>query len=364
MAEAVAVEVAADGADPRETTMTSRHDMDTTMTQHARIRPSRLLVAAACAFALGASVPAAWAQGQAPRAAAAANLPAQATYASPEAAAKALYDAVKADDLRAIYTALGPGSGKVIFSGDRVADDAMRNDLVASWDKAMTIDRAGSDTKAVLLIGPNGTPFPFPLVKDARGWHFDAKAGAEEVINRRIGENEISAIKVCLAYVDAQREYVERDRDGNGTMEYAQKLLSTPGKKDGLFWPTAAGEEPSPLGPMVADARAQGYGKGGAAAKPRASGARAPFHGYYYRILTSQGKNARGGAYNYIVNGKMIGGFAMVAYPARFGSSGVMTFVCNHDGVVFEKDLGPRTPEIAAAMKAFDPDASWRKTEP
>lgn len=343
--------------------MTPRHPSSEAMTTISAFRVARVLAAIACALALAAPPTDVLAQG-APKAAAAKRLPAQASYASPEDAAKALYDAVKSDDLKAIYMALGPGSGKVIFSGDRVADDAMRNDLVSAWDKAMTIDRTGSDTKATLLIGPNGTPFPFPLVKDAGGWHFDAKAGANEVINRRIGENEISAIKVCLAYVDAQREYVQRDSDNDGVMAYAQKFLSSPGKKDGLYWPTAAGESPSPLGPMVADARSQGYGKGGKSAQGKATGARAPFHGYYYRILTSQGKDARGGAYNYVVNGKMIGGFALVAYPARWGVSGVMTFTCNHDGVVFERDLGTRTAEIAAAMTSFNPDKSWRKTEP
>ncbi len=343
--------------------MNFRHPKTTTMNSHARIRAHRLLVAAACALALGATAPLAVAQGAA-KPAAAKSLPAQKTYSTPEVAAKALYDAVKSDDLKAIYAVLGPGSGPVIFSGDRVADDAMRNDLVSSWDKAMTIDRSGGDTKATLLIGPNGTPFPFPLVQDASGWHFDAKAGAEEVINRRIGENEIAAIRVCLAYVDAQREYVQRDRDNNGVMEYAQRFISSPGKKDGLYWPTAAGEDPSPLGPLVGLARAQGYAKGGKASKTQARGAGNAFHGYHYKILTSQGKDARGGAYNYIVNGKMIGGFAMVAYPARYGVSGVMTFTCNHDGVVFEKDLGSRTPEIAPAMSSFNPDSSWRKTEP
>lgn len=345
--------------------MKTRHDTTTTMTHHARIpaRTSRLLVAAACALALGATSPLAVAQAAA-KPAAAKSLPAQKTFSTPEAAAKALYDAVKADDLKAIYAVLGPGSGPVIFSGDRVADDAMRNDLVTAWDKAMTIDRSGGDTKATLLVGPNGTPFPFPLVQEGGAWRFDAKAGAEEVVNRRIGENEISAIRVCLAYVDAQREYVLRDRDNNGVMEYAQRLASSPGKKDGLFWPTAAGEEPSPLGPLVAQARAQGYGKGGKASKTQARGGGNAFHGYHYKILTSQGKDARGGAYNYIVNGKMIGGFAMVAYPARYGVSGVMTFTCNHDGIVYEKDLGSRTPEIASAMASFNPDKSWRKTEP
>lgn len=354
--------------------MRSRHDSGTTtMNTTPRSRAMRAFAALACALALGAAAPAALAQQG--RQHAAKDLPAQQTFPTPEAAAKALYDAVKADDLRAIYAVLGPGSGRAIFSGDPVADNAVRDDLVTAWDKAMTIDRSGGDAKATLLIGPNGTPFPFPLVQETGSWHFDARAGAEEAINRRIGENEIAAINVCLAYVDAQREYVLRDRNNNGVMEYAQRLLSSPGKKDGLYWPTAAGEPQSPLGPLVGDARAQGYGKGARGAmkgskssKGAQSQSRRPdngtYHGYRYKILTSQGPGARGGAYDYIVDGKMIGGFAMVAYPARYGASGVMTFTCNHDGVVFEKDLGPRTTEAATAMRSFDPDSTWRKTQP
>jgi len=361
--------------------MITAHEFVDTMNLHSRSRASRAVLAAAatdaagschpralrlvataaCALALAFAAPLVHAQAAA-RPAPAKNLPAQKAYASPEDAAKALYDAVRSDDLRSIYAVLGPGSGAVIFSGDRVADDALRNDLVSAWDKAMTIDRSAGDAKATILVGPNGTPFPFPLVQGAGGWRFDAKAGAEEVIDRRIGENEISAIKVCLAYVDAQREYVLRDRDRDGVMEYAQKFLSSPGRKDGLYWPTAAGEPPSPLGPLVGAARAQGYAKGDAASKRGAGGS--AFHGYRYKILTRQGKDARGGAYDYIVNGKMIGGFALVAWPARYGVSGVMTFVCNHDGVVFEKDLGPRTPERAPAMTSFNPGPTWRRTEP
>lgn len=319
---------------------------------------------------------------------------AQSSYATPEAAAKALYDAAKADDLRGIHAVLGPGSGPVIFSGDRVADDAMRNDLVAAWDRSLVVEREG-DAKATLLVGPNRTPFPFPLVREGGAWRFDAQAGAEEVVNRRIGENELSAIKVCLAYVDAQREYAEQDRNGDGVVEYAQRMVSTPGKRDGLFWPAGAGEPPSPLGPLAAEAFAEGYGRGsgmkrweGPGPDPNREGGRSPeetmaqgprvhasagrmeprgprpYHGYTFRILKAQGAAARGGAYDYVVNGRMVGGFALVAYPARYGVSGVMTFVCNHDGVVHEKDLGEATSREARAMAAYDPDASWKKSNP
>ena len=291
------------------------------------------------------------------------SLPAQATYATPEAAAKALYDAVKADDLKAIYTVLGPGSQPVIFSGDRVADNAVRDDLVASWDRSMKIDRQG-DAKATLLIGPNDTPFPFPLVKGGNAWHFDAKAGAEEVVNRRIGENEISAMKVCLAFMDAQREYAEADRMGDGVIQYAQKLVSSPGKKDGLFWPTKAGEPESPLGPLAVQARSEGYGaKAGKAAKGQPKQGAGAYHGYRAKLLTGQGKDAKGGAYSYLANGKLIGGAGVVLYPARYGVSGVMTFMCNLEGVVYEKDLGPATQQIATAMTTYNPDASWKKAD-
>jgi hypothetical protein len=325
------------------------------------VRASRVVLAMACALALAMPVADALAQGAKKKEAAAKNLPAQASYPSADAAAKALYDAVKSDDLKAIYAVLGPGSGPLIASGDRVADDAVRNDFVAAYDKASKVDAAGD--KATLLVGPNQTPFPFPLVKNASGWQFDAKAGAEEIVNRRIGENEISAMKVCLAYVDAQREYVLRDADKNGVLEYAQKLMSSPGKQDGLYWPTQAGEPQSPLGPFAAQARAEGYGKASKGAKSAKGRGPGGYHGYRYRILTAQGKDAKGGAYDYIVNGRMIGGFAMVAFPVRYGVSGVMSFVCSHEGVVYEKDLGANTQEVASSMRLYNPDRTWKKAD-
>jgi len=324
--------------------------------RRATMRLHTMLATLACALAL--AVPS---HAQAPKSAKA--LPAQATYASPEAAAKALYDAVKADDLKAIYTALGPGSQPVIFSGDRVADNALRDDLVSAWDRSMKIEKQG-DAKAILLIGANETPFPFPLVKDGAAWRFDAKAGAEEVVNRRIGQNEIAAMKVCLAFMDAQREYAEADRNGDGLIQYAQKLVSSPGKKDGLYWPTKAGEPESPLGPLAVQARAEGYGaKAGKAAKGQARPAPGAYHGYRAKLLTAQGKDAKGGAYSYLANGKLIGGAGVVLYPARYGVSGVMTFICNLEGVVYEKDLGPATQQTATAMTTYNPDASWKKAD-
>ena len=195
------------------------------------------------------------------------------------------------------------------------------------------------------------------MVKQGESWRFDTRQGAQEIIDRRIGKNELSAIQVSLAYVDAQREYAARDQDGDGLLEYAQKFVSEPGKKDGLYWESREGEEPSPLGPFAAQARKEGYTRKKAGNQP------SPYHGYFYKILKAQGKNAPGGAYSYVVRGKMIGGFALVAYPASYGSSGIMTFIVNHDGVVYEKDLGKNTEASAQAMTSFDPDQTWRKCE-
>lgn len=278
---------------------------------------------------------------------------AQAFFVSAEAAAKALHDAVESGDIKAIDHVLGPASSKLIYTGDDVADQQMHDRFLDSYEEALKIERV-SDGKAILLVGKNESPFPYPLLQNTKGWQFDATAGADEIINRRIGQNELFAMEFCLAYGDAQREYAESDRDGDGVIEYAQKFRSTPGQRDGLFWKTNAGEPDSPLGPLAAQAVLEGYAPKDASP--------APYHGYYYRILTAQGAHAPGGAYDYLVNDNMIGGFALVAYPARWGASGVMTFTCNHDGVVYETNLGEAGADIAAKMKLFDPDASWQKT--
>jgi len=207
----------------------------------------------------------------------------------------------------------------------------------------------GTD-KAVLIIGHEDWPFPIPLVRKDGTWRFDTSAGREEVLYRRIGRNELSAIQACLAYVDAQQEYAERGIAGNGV--YAQRIVSGPGKKDGLYWPAQPSEDDSPLGEFAASAAAEGY---------RVGQQRAPYHGYYYKVLTRQGPNAAGGALDYIVRGRMIGGFALVAYPAEYRNSGVMTFLVNHRGDVYEKDLGSNTTRIAAGITAFNPDNTWRR---
>ncbi|HVN35217.1 MAG TPA: DUF2950 domain-containing protein [Casimicrobiaceae bacterium] len=274
----------------------------------------------------------------------------QRTFATPEEAGSALMEALDSANNRAIFAVLGRGSGPLFRSGDPVQDTATRSAIAADYRVRVKYEMEGS-AKATMLLGDKDYPFPYPLVKSAAGWQFDAKGGAEEIVNRRIGANELAAINVCLAYVDAQREYVLRDRNDNGLLEYAQRLESTPGTQDGLYWETKQGESPSPLGPLAARARAEGYVKG----------ASAPYHGYLYKILTAQGNNAAGGAYDYIVDGKMIGGFALVAYPARWGASGVMTFVCNHEGIVYEKNLGRESLTIAASMTTYDPDATWKR---
>ncbi|MCU0596778.1 MAG: DUF2950 domain-containing protein [Desulfobacterota bacterium] len=277
----------------------------------------------------------------------------QHTFASPEEAVKAMIEALKANDVKTLEAIFGPGSKDLISSGDPVADQAGREQFVKQYEEKNRLEQTGD--KAVLSVGNEDWPSPIPILKKDGLWRFDAKAGREEILARRIGRNELSTMKVCLAYVDAQREYAIKDRDSDGLLEYAQKFGSDKGKKNGLYWQAKQGEEQSPLGRLAAVAQNQGYRKKGKTPQP--------FFGYYYRILTGQGKNAPGGAYDYIVKGNMIGGFALVAYPAKYGSSGVMTFMVNHDGVVYQKDLGKNTEKAAQAMKLFDPDSTWKKAQ-
>ena len=280
----------------------------------------------------------------------------QKNYGSPEEAVKALVDAVKSDDVKALRAILGPESEKVISSGDDVADKTFREKFVKAYEDKNKIEMV-SDSKAILSVGEKDWPLPIPMVKKGQKWSFDTKAAKEEILNRRIGRNELSTIKFCEAFVDAQMEYALKDNDGDGLFEYAEKFWSDPGKKNGLYWETKEGEEPSPLGPLAAEAYKTGYGKQKSSNQPR------PYNGYYFRILKAQGKNAPGGAYDYVVKGSMIGGFALVAYPAQYGNSGIMTFIVNHDGVVYQKNLGKDTAKIAQAIKLFDPDKTWKKVE-
>jgi len=274
----------------------------------------------------------------------------QRTFESPEAAVEALINAFRADDRKAQLDVLGSESHALVYSGDDVADRNARARFAAEYDRAHRL--AGGGGKVILFVGQDDFPFPIPLVPDGPVWRFDSVAGKEEILNRRIGRNELETIQVCLAYVDAQREYYSEDRNADGIREYAQKFASTPGKHDGLYWPTKPGETLSPLGPLVVRARGEGY---------RAGDTPVPYHGYFYRILTGQGPGASDGAYDYRAHGRMIGGFALVAFPAQYGVSGVMTFIVNHEGIVYQKDLGPNTATVARAMKVFNPDKTWQK---
>ncbi len=274
--------------------------------------------------------------------------PAQQTFASPEEAAAALVAVVKKDDLAAMRPVLG-NAGGTLSSGDRVADRAEAANFVKQYEAKHAINRDGDTAK--LTIGTDDFPFAFPIVKTGDRWRFDTKAGIEEINARRIGRNEIYAINVLQAIVDAEREYASEDRDGDGVLAYARKFASAPGKRDGLYWPTKQGEPPSPLGELVARASAEGYqaGKSGPTA----------FHGYYYRFLKSQAANEGAPAFDYVVHGRAIGGFAVVAYPSKYGSSGIMTFIVNQDGKVYQADLGRDTQSKASAMQRFAPAKGW-----
>ena len=278
---------------------------------------------------------------------------AQKNFRTPDDAFKALVGAARAHDSKALESILGPGGKKILPSGDPVADRNALDRFAKAYDEANKIETAGEE-KATLTVGNDAWPFPIPVIKTAGGWHFDPKQGQEELLNRRIGRNELTVIQVVQAYVDAQREYYTRNPENDKLLHYAQKFVSTKGKRDGLYYPTPDGQPPSPLGVLFARGQAEGY-KPGTAAKPN------PYYGYYYRILKGQGPNAKGGAYDYVAKGKMIGGFALVAYPAEYRKTGVMTFIVDHDGVVFQKDLGPKTAAIAGKMTKFDPDATWKR---
>jgi hypothetical protein len=273
-----------------------------------------------------------------------------ASFQSPQAAVDALVAAVKDGSTEKIVAVLGPDGERLASSGDDVADAAARQRFLTAYEEVH--EAKESDGRAVLIIGRDEYPFPIPIVAAAGAWRFDTAAGEEEILDRRIGQNELSAIQVLKAYVDAQHEYAEADRDGKG-VQYAQRLLSSEGKQDGLYWPTAENAPESPFGPLIAEARAEGYRK--------TSDSPQPYHGYLFRILNAQGKNAAGGERDYVVNGRMLGGYGLIAVPAEYGNAGVKTFMVNQDGVVFEKDLGEETADEAGAIAKFDPDASWAK---
>ena len=279
---------------------------------------------------------------------------AQMTFTSAEEAKNALIAAVQERNPGKVEAIFGPDSKELVRSGDEVADRATRDRFLQAVGEKADLVAAGED-RAILHIGKEDWPFPIPIVKGETGWRFDTPAGKEELLNRRIGRNELFTIEFCRAYVQAQNEYAAKDRDGNGVKEFAQKFRSSEGKRDGLYWAAAEGEAESPLGPLAAAAIHEGYGQ-----KPNPTGQPQPFHGYFFKILTAQGKDAPGGAKSYIVNGHMTGGFALVAYPVQYGSTGIMTFMVNQQGIVFQKDLGEKTAETIKGMTQYDPNDSWQ----
>jgi hypothetical protein len=279
----------------------------------------------------------------------------QLSFATPEEAVQALLLAVRADDIGKLTAIFGPEAEGLITSGDPVADRNDRDRFLAAYTKKNHLGKEG-DHQAMLYIGKRDYPFPIPLVKGDGDWFFDTMAGREEILNRRIGRNELRIIEVLYVYAEAQREYACRPRLDGDVTQFAQQLVSSEGKRDGLYWPAGEGEEESPFGPMIARAGAAGYG-----GTPDL-GAAEPFHGYYFKVLTAQGEHAAGGAFDYLYNGKMVLGFGLVAYPASYGVTGVKTFMVNQAGEIHEKDLGTATG-AATTMTTYDPDSTWHKLD-
>src|SRR5580704_5078560 len=279
-----------------------------------------------------------------------AQQPGQKTFPSAEAASSALVMAIQNNDEKATLEILGPEGKNIVSSGDDIEDADSRTNFVQKYQEMHRLAK-DPDGTTILYIGARNWPTPIPLVNKGSAWYFDTEAGKKEILYRRIGRNEMSAIRVVQELVAAQKEYYAAQHS-----EYAQKIFSSEGQHNGLYWKVAAGESPSPIGPLVAAAVAEGYTKGQDVAPT-------PYRGYYYRILTHQGKNGPGGAKSYVVNGKMTDGFAFMAYPAEYRSSGVMTFIIGEDGVAYEKDLGKKTDVVAKEMKEYNPNSSWRETE-
>lgn len=277
----------------------------------------------------------------------------QTRFSSPEAAAEALVTAARADDLKNMQAILGAGSAELISSGDSVADNLSREKFVAAYEEQHALE-ARSTATMILHVGKDDWTMPIPIVRQDTGWGFDIGQGKQEILNRRIGRNELHVLEVIAAYVAAQHEYASKDCRGDGKVEFAQRFISSPGSRDGLYWQAGKGEEESPLGPLLARAAREGYG---------AEGNLSPFYGYYFKILKEQGEHATGGPYQYVVNDKMILGFALLAYPAEYGNSGVMTFMVNQEGIIFEKDLGEKTRRLAETITVYNPDASWSKVK-
>jgi len=272
----------------------------------------------------------------------------QQSFASPKEAVEALVSAGKAEDMNQLMRVFGPDAQAILYSGDPVADKQTRDRFLQKYNEMSRLVRQ-PDGSVDLYLGAENWPFPIPLVKKNGGWVFDTAAGKKEILYRRIGRNEFDTIDTLQALVEAQKEYASQPRDG-GQKQYAQKIMSDPGKHNGLYWPTTEGQPASPAGPLLAEAFSQGY---------RKQKGPTPFHGYIYRLISTQGPNAPGGARNYLVNGKLTGGFAILASPAEYRNSGVMTFVVNQDGKIYQKDLGPGTEKQAAGITTYNPDKWW-----
>ena len=282
------------------------------------------------------------------------QLPQSPGFGTPAEAFQALATAVRANDTPRLLAIMGPGGDEILSSGDDVADQQRRQKFLALFDQKHAINNDGPDRR-ILVVGNDDWPLPVPLVRQGNAWHFDSEAGREEILNRRIGQNELDVIQVCKAIADAQRDFALRDPDGDGLEVYAQKFFSDPGKRNGLYFPTDDGEPPSPLGELAAAAAAEGYRHNDAGP--------APYHGYFYRMLYAQGPHAPDGPVDYLVNGKLALGFAVVAWPAEYGNSGIMTFIMGPDGVVYQQNLGDDTEKLAAEIKSFDPGEGWTQVE-
>jgi hypothetical protein len=275
----------------------------------------------------------------------------QSFYDTPDGAVDALVAANRKGDKQALLDILGPQAEKLIYSGDPVADRDAQEKFIAAYDAGHRLETAGDD-KDVLVVGLRQWPVPLPVVRTERGWRFDTVAGEQSIIDRRIGRNELNVINVCRAYVEAQRDYAAWHKKKYGYAAYAQRLTSTQGHKDGLYWPTAPDEDQSPFGPLMAEAQADGY--------DYIAGPRTPYHGYIFRVLRRQGPAASGGERDYVVNGHMTRGFALIASPAMYGNSGIKSFIVNQNGIVHERDLGRETPSLVAGIDSYDPSDEWQ----
>jgi hypothetical protein len=283
----------------------------------------------------------------------------QATFSTPEEALQALAAAMRGHDTVKLQEIFGPDSDDLLYSGDPIDDDLTLDRFVRAYDQKHKLVPK-EDGSMTIIVGSDDWPMPIPLVRDdsGKGWVFDTDEGMAEVITRRIGRNELTVIEICKAICDAEREYAQRNPDNDEFPQYARKFISDPGKFNGLYWPTTPDEDPSPLGAAVAGAQGEGY-----STAPNSQNMPRPYHGYLYRILTAQGKDAPGGAMDYVINGKLIGGFAVVAWPVNYGSSGIMTFITSYNGDVYQKDLGEDTNKLPPEMKEFNPDSTWKQAE-